>query len=109
MNYRHGSVEPSGAFLGIAVLVIVVGLIFGVARLFSANNVAKNFGGTQVIELPANTKLVNATWKQDSLWYLTRPMVAGEKPTETIMHEQSALGILEGTIIFKEKSLQTEK
>lgn len=26
------------------------------------------------LELPANQKLVMITWKDDSLWYLTKPM-----------------------------------
>lgn len=40
------------------------------------NQKAKSFGGNAEIELPAGEKLVNATWKDDDLWYLTRPMIA---------------------------------
>ena len=34
----------------------------------------KTFGGTGVINLPAGQKLVNITWKETQVWYLTRKM-----------------------------------
>lgn len=37
---------------------------------------ARNYGGTATENFPAGRKLLNVTWKEDHLWYLTRPMIA---------------------------------
>ena len=66
------------------------------------NERAKNFGGTQTIELPAGEKLIEATWKGDQLWYLTRPMRENESPETFKFQEKSSFGMIEGTVIFKE-------
>jgi len=66
------------------------------------NERAKNFGGTQTIELPAGEKLIEATWKGDQLWYLTRPMGEGETPETYKFHEKSNWGVMEGDVIFIE-------
>ena len=34
----------------------------------------------KVIRLPACTKLISISWKNDNLWYLTRPLHTGETP-----------------------------
>lgn len=66
------------------------------------NQRARSLGGSMTIELPQNTKLVNATWKQDDLWYLMRPMQAGEKAETLLFKESSSFGLLQGTVTFKE-------
>ena len=63
---------------------------------------ARRFGGTAEVELKPGEKLVNATWKTDALWFLTRPMEPGEKPTEYVFRESSAWGIAEGAVIIRE-------
>ncbi len=68
------------------------------------NQMAKNYGGTQTINLPAGEKLITATWKDDHLWYLSRQMHAGEIPETTTLHEQSSFGIIQGTVIFVESA-----
>ena len=40
----------------------------------------RNFGGTTTLKLEPNEKLEEITWKDDSLWYLTRPMRDDEEP-----------------------------
>lgn len=35
---------------------------------------AKSFGGNMTLTLDPGQKLELITWKEDSLWYLTRPM-----------------------------------
>jgi hypothetical protein len=67
------------------------------------NSMAKQFGGTMTISLPANTTFVNATWKEDELWYIYRPRKAGETPSITVMQEDSKFGLIEGTVQFVEK------
>lgn len=66
------------------------------------NQRAKKYGGTATVDLPVNQKLVNATWKDDQLWYLYRPMNSDEIPQSYTFKEESSYGIIEGEVIFKE-------
>lgn len=68
----------------------------------TANQRAKSFGGSTTVKLPANTKLVNVTWKEANMWYLTRPMREGEKPETLTFQEESSFGMIEGKVIFEE-------
>ncbi len=70
----------------------------------TANQRAKNFGGSQTVELSPGVKLVTATWKDAELWYLTRPMRVGETPETLTLHEQSSFGMVEGTVTFVERA-----
>lgn len=69
----------------------------------SANERARNFGGTMEIELPPNTKFINATWKDTNVWYLYRDRKPGESVDSYTFKEDSTFGLIEGTIIFNEK------
>ncbi|RJQ27765.1 hypothetical protein C4565_04740 [Candidatus Parcubacteria bacterium] len=62
----------------------------------------RNFGGTGTYELPAGKKLVNATWKDDNLWILTRDMTPKDTLQTYTFSESSSFGVWEGTIILKE-------
>lgn len=70
--------------------------------LASCQPLAKHFGGTFTIDLPKNTKLVNASWKKDSLWYLTRIAKPDEKPETYEYLESSTFGLVQGKVIFVE-------
>lgn len=63
----------------------------------------KAYGGSMTIDLPPGQKLVNVTWKETQIWYLTRPAKAGELPETLTFKEKSDYGVLEGTVIFKEQ------
>jgi hypothetical protein len=63
---------------------------------------ARNSGGSYTETLPAGRKLINVTWKGDSLWFITRPMKAGEEPETYEFKESSSIGILEGTVTIVE-------
>lgn len=63
---------------------------------------AKSFGGEMTIKLEACEKLVNATWKESELWYITRPMEEAEKPVTFIFREDSSFDIMEGKVLFVE-------
>lgn len=67
------------------------------------NQRAKSFGGTATVILPAGRKLVNTTWKNADLWYLTRPMRADEKAESYEFNENSEFGFAEGKVIFVEQ------
>lgn len=62
----------------------------------------KQIGGTMTIELPANQKFVNATWKDNNLWYITTEMEITDKPKTHVFKEKSNNNIFEGKVIFKE-------
>lgn len=66
------------------------------------NQFAKQFGGTMKVDLPANTEFVNATWKNDELWYIYRPRKQGESIDVIIMQEDSNFGLVEGKVQFNE-------
>ena len=88
--------------------IILVGLLaLASAMLFSctSNEMAKQYGGSTTINLPAGHKLVTATWKNSDLWYLTRPMRAGETAETSSFHEDSNYGIWEGTVNFVESNV----
>lgn len=61
------------------------------------NSRVKNFGGDGTINLPVNQKLVNVTWKETQIWYLTRPMTSLDTAQTYQFHEESSYGVFEGT------------
>lgn len=63
---------------------------------------AKNFGGKVTVVIPDNQKLVNATWKDADLWYLTKPMTDADKAETYLFTEESSFGVFQGTITFIE-------
>ena len=58
-------------------------------------------GGSMMLELPAGVKLEEITWKDDSLWYLTRPMREGEEPETHTFQQSSEFGVF-GTVTVVE-------
>ena len=70
--------------------------------LTGCKSVAKSMGGTISIDVPEGQKLIEATWKDSDVWYLTRPMREDEKPETFTLQEDSNFGIMEGKVIFKE-------
>ena len=68
----------------------------------TSNERARNFGGTETVELNPGTRVVNVTWKQDDLWVLTKQDTS-TKPTQYSFHEKSSYGVMEGEIIIIEK------
>jgi uncharacterized lipoprotein YehR (DUF1307 family) len=63
---------------------------------------ARKFGGDYTYELPKGEKLINVTWKEDSLWYLTRPMRDSEEPDTYKFKADSVFGVFEGTVTIVE-------
>ena len=83
--------------IGGIVLLAVMGF-----SLTGCKSVAKSYGGTISIDVPKGQKVIEATWKDSNVWYLTRPMREDEKPEIFTFQEDSNLGIIEGKVIFKE-------
>ena len=83
--------------IGGIVLLTVMGF-----SLTGCKSIAKNYGGTVTIDVPKGQKVIEATWKDSDVWYLTRPMREDEKPETFTYQEDSNFGIMEGKVIFKE-------
>lgn len=82
-------------------IVFAISIIIGLSGC-NENARTKSFGGTMVVEIPQGQKFVNATWKDQQLWYLTRPMTSNEVAETWTLQEKSSLGMMEGTVIFRE-------
>ncbi len=83
-------------------LILIAVLSLGMIGCTENQN-AKEYGGTMTINIPANKKLVNATWKEADLWYLVRERKAGETPERFEFKEDSTYGVWNGTVIFQEQ------
>ncbi len=88
--------------IGILLMVCVVFIMAMTVSSCTKNQRAKSWGGDSTLELPANQKLVVVTWKDNDLWYLTKPMTADDVAETYTFTEKSDWGILEGTYTLKE-------
>ena len=81
------------------ILMVVVLCIF----LFAGcQRATKSLGGSMEIKLEPNTKLELITWKDDSLWYLTRPMREDDVAETHTYQQQTEFGVFEGTVTIIE-------
>lgn len=87
----------------LAVLLFGVVLTSTISLTGCNGTAAREWGGSITLELPANQKLEEITWKEDSLWYLTRPMTEDDIAETHTFQEQSNFGVLEGTVTIIEK------
>ncbi len=77
-------------------------LIITIMVACTKNSRTRSFGGTQEIKLPPGQRLINATWKETSLWYLTEPMPVDYIPSNKDFTEDSSYGVWEGKVVFIE-------
>ncbi len=66
------------------------------------NSLSRTFGGTMTINLPKGQKLIMATWKKTSLFYLTEPMDSIYVPKTKVFQENSNWGVVESKVLFIE-------
>lgn len=69
----------------------------------TTQSMTREFGGSMKLELPANQKLEEITWKDDTLWYLTRPMREYEEAETHVFQASSPWGVFEGSVTVIEK------
>ena len=74
-----------------------------VCCLTGCQTTTRYYGGDLTVELPANEKLEEITWKEESLWYLTRPMRDDEVAETHTFREKAEWGVFEGTVTVIEK------
>lgn len=53
--------------------------------------VSRQAGGTMSIKIEPNQGLMEATWKEGDLWYLTEPMDSDYIPKTKVFHENSCM------------------
>lgn len=70
--------------------------------LTGCQSTTKSLGGSMTLDLQPGVKLEEITWKDDSLWYLTRPMRDDEIAETHTFQQSSEWGIFEGTVTVVE-------
>ena len=86
--------------------ILILGTLIS---LTGCQTVAKNLGGTTTVDLDENRKLIECTWKEDSLWFLTKEMKEDDIAETYEFKESSNFGIIEGTVIIKEHKTEEKK
>lgn len=69
----------------------------------------KKLGRYNEVELEPNQKLVEVTWKNDSLWFLTKNMQEDDVAESYKFYEKDTLGLLEGSVHITETKLEKEE
>jgi len=77
-------------------VLVLVGMIISLGSC-TENVRVKTWGGEGTINLPKGRKLVNVTWKETQVWYLTRPMKNDDVAETYQFQEESSWGMIEGT------------
>nr|DAY17405.1 MAG TPA: outer membrane protein assembly factor [Caudoviricetes sp.] len=83
----------------IIVAITVLALTLGIA---GCQSTARNCCGNTTLELKPNQKLEEITWKNNSLWYLTRPMTDDDIAETHTFQESSNFGVFEGRVTVVE-------
>lgn len=84
--------------LAVVIVAIVCVTIVGC----TAQERAFRFGGSTTVDLPKGQKLINITWKENHLWYLTKPMTPEDKVENYSFQESSSFGVWQGTVTISE-------
>ena len=92
--------------VGIMVFMLGIGLFLTGC---SKQSRVKDFGGDMDIYLEPNQKLEEITWKEDNLWYLTKPMTEEDVAEIHSFTESSSYGLFEGTVIIHEVKADEEQ
>lgn len=83
-------------------IVSIILVIVMIVALSGCQYATKHLGGSMTVNLEPNTKLVNVTWKEDSLWLLTKHMTEDDVAETYYFKEDSEFGVFEGTVTIVE-------
>jgi hypothetical protein len=83
-------------------IVLIMSVMMLMLASCTENERVKNWGGDGTINLPKGRKLVNVTWKETQIWYLTRQMDSTDVAETYQFHEESGYGVMEGTYTIVE-------
>ena len=87
---------------------IVILMLTTMVCLTGCQSATRRLGGDITLELDAGLKLEEITWKENSLWYLTRPMRNDENPETHVFKQSSEWGVFEGTVTVIEHAKEVE-
>lgn len=81
------------------ILLVVIVIIASIFISCTENERARSFGGTMKVDIPKNTVVIGATWKQSDLWYLIK-----DTTTQKVqLIEIPKYGMYKGRVIFESK------
>jgi hypothetical protein len=83
----------------ILTLALVAGMALG---LCGCQATTRSWDGSMTLELEPNQKLEEITWKDDDIWYLTRPMTEDDVAETHTFQQSSEFGVFEGTVTIIE-------
>lgn len=81
--------------------LVLIGAI-SLSTLTGCQATTKSWGGSMTLELEPNQKLEEITWKDNSLWYLTRPMTEDDVAETHTFQQSSEFGVFKGTVTIIE-------
>ena len=81
--------------------LVLIGAI-SLTTLTGCQATTKSWGGSMTLELEPNQKLEEITWKDNDLWYLTRPMTEDDIAETHTFQQSSEFGVFEGTVTIIE-------
>lgn len=87
-------------FWGI-IIIAVAYIVF--VFIFPENKRTVLFGGTMEVKVEPGQKVITATFRRTSLFYMTEPMDSGYIPKTKTLHEKSGRGIIESEVKFIER------
>ena len=76
----------------------IIAILITAALLCGCHATTRSLGGDMELTLEPWQKLEEITWKDDTLWYLTRPMREDEQPEIHTFHADSEWHVWEGTV-----------
>ena len=83
------------------IIIAIIFLLFLVSAFMigcTEQERAKYYGGNSTVNLEPNMKLINVTWKEADIWYLTKPMNDTDKAETYYFTESSSYGVWEGRL-----------
>jgi hypothetical protein len=86
--------------VGVVIILCIMAIALSIE---GCHYTTRNLGGEMTVELEPGQKLEEITWKEDSLWILSRPMRDDEVPETHTFYEDAEWGVLEGKITVIEK------
>lgn len=90
------------------IMLMFMVVVLCVSLFSGCQGATKSLGGSMEIKLEPNTKLELITWKDDSLWYLTRPMREDDVAETHTYQQQSEFGVFEGTVTIIETKNESQ-
>ena len=83
------------------IILLIITISICLCSCTEQERICRN-GGEMTINLPEGQELMMVTWKDNDLFYLTRPMSPDYVPVTKTLKENSSFGIIQSTVYFKE-------